>query len=511
MRKSRLFLPLAAFGLLLSMGLAACGNAGGGAGGSSSQQAQPKINVTAANNKTTLVMEEVVQLSADQEGVTWTSGKPEIASVSEQGLVTALRPGSSTITAKKEGFKNGTITITVTRPEALAKLHFEDAQHDSADGWWGTAAEGATPVYARSDGNASDGTCIAHFDVGDKETLRFTSSAVINAELVIMMASSSAISNMGEVMSAKLNNTPINLANKSFTGGSTSTFEEFSLGELSLAANNTLELEFLGSSTPYLDDLAIYAKQQATIALVNAPAKETIVPALPADQSMAAFIDAETAPIALTNPTSLDGVSFASDKEDIATVSEAGRVTGHKLGTANITIKKQGWYSARIEVVVDKAGLDGEIRVQAEDIDPLPSGFHKYTDKTSGIQNGHYGSAYITGYDVTSETTLSYTFNNTGSEQTMRLIIAGAPHYNMKDGDIFSFKDDCTITLNGGNVTVADDAIITGTGAAMGAATVEVTIGNVTVRAGENTFVITFAEKAPALDAYRFIPLSSLA
>ena len=40
----------------------------------------------------------------------------------------------------------------------------------------------------------------------------------------------------------------------------------------------------------------------------------------------------------------------------------------------------------------------------------------------------------------------------------------------------------------------------------MGAPTVEVTIGDVNVLNGENTFVIEFAERAPALDCYRFMP-----
>ena len=40
----------------------------------------------------------------------------------------------------------------------------------------------------------------------------------------------------------------------------------------------------------------------------------------------------------------------------------------------------------------------------------------------------------------------------------------------------------------------------------MGAPTVEVEIGDVNVVEGENTFVIEFAERAPALDAFRFIP-----
>ena len=464
----------------------------------------PSIKVTAADNKTSLVMEEKVMLTADQQGVTWTSNDNNVATVAANGEVTAVYVGSAVISASKDGFNAGTITITVTRPAALATLHWEEADHYSADGWWGTAAEGVTPVYARSSGNASDAQCIAHFDTGDKETLAFTSTAALSAELVITMASSSAIDDMSTVMSAKLNGAAIDLTGKSFAGGSTSEFADFSLGTLDIVAgDNSLELEFLSSSTPYLDDLNFYTKTQATIAVKAAPARETIAVKLAEGaENLTAYIGEEVQ-IELAKPTSLEGVSFASDKETVATVSEDGKITGVALGTANITIKKDGWYSARVEVVVEKKVLAGEIRVEAEDTtNELPSGFHKYTDKTSGITNGHSGSAYITGYDVNSECTLEYTFESPAA-QKMTLIIAGAPHYQMSEP--FNFATDCVIKLNGSPIQVNADAQIE-PGSTMGAATVEVTIGDVDVLANTNTFVIEFANKAPALDCYRFMP-----
>ena len=134
----------------------------------------------------------------------------------------------------------------------------------------------------------------------------------------------------------------------------------------------------------------------------------------------------------------------------------------------------------------------------------LPSGFHKYTDRTSGIQNGHSGSAYITGYDVNSECELDYEFESE-KDQTMSLIIAGASHYQMAED--FVFGVDCKLILNGEEVQCAADAKIE-SNQVMGAPTVEVTIGNVNVKAGTNTFVVQFTERAPALDCYRFMPLA---
>ena len=129
MKKTKLFLPLMAC-LLFGMGLAACQNNNASSGGkqqssqvqqSSSQQ--QKIKITAAGDKKTLVIGEKVQLTADVGEVEWTSSDANVASVSNSGEVTAVAGGEATITAKKEGYANGTIIITVTRPAATATFH----------------------------------------------------------------------------------------------------------------------------------------------------------------------------------------------------------------------------------------------------------------------------------------------------------------------------------------------------------------------------------------------------
>ena len=64
MKKNKLLLSLAAFSLLLGLGLAACNNSQGGGEASGSQQQssgqQEKITVTAAEGKTKLIKGETV-------------------------------------------------------------------------------------------------------------------------------------------------------------------------------------------------------------------------------------------------------------------------------------------------------------------------------------------------------------------------------------------------------------------------------------------------------------------
>ena len=81
----------------------------------------------------------------------------------------------------------------------------------------------------------------------------------------------------------------------------------------------------------------------------------------------------------------------------------------------------------------------------------------------------------------------------------MTLIVAGAPHYQMDEP--FVFANDCTIKLNDAEVTPKAGAQIE-PGSTMGAATVEVTIGDVDVIQGDNTFVI-----ANRLDLYCIVSI----
>jgi len=112
MKGKKIFLPIALLSLVFGVGMSTLTACGGGNGGQSSAQTQ-KITITAADNKKELILGDVVQLTASVDGVSWESDHPEIATVSESGLVQSLAVGSVKITAKKDGYKEGTITINV--------------------------------------------------------------------------------------------------------------------------------------------------------------------------------------------------------------------------------------------------------------------------------------------------------------------------------------------------------------------------------------------------------------
>ena len=112
---------LGVFAVLLALTVVGCNTSSGDGSASKkpstqSSSALPAIKVTAAGDKKTLEVDETVQLSADIAGVTWESSATSVATVNGEGLVTAVGAGSAKISAKKDGYKDGSISITVNKP-----------------------------------------------------------------------------------------------------------------------------------------------------------------------------------------------------------------------------------------------------------------------------------------------------------------------------------------------------------------------------------------------------------
>ena len=570
MKGKKHILPLATLALVLSMGIVACGGGKDGeeskpAGGDTSQTVQEKISITAAEGKTKLIFGEKVQLTASVDGVTWTSTKPEVATVDANGLVTSISKGSTSIKASKEGYKDGSISISVdyesikvtaaggassiiigetlqlsadkdgvtwsssnnaiasvddkglvtavaagdvtisaakenynsgsvalkiTRPAATATLHMEDADHFSADGMWGMNYNGTiygpgeeSPVYARSSGNASDGTCIAYMADGDTEVLTFSSDKAVKAELVMMMASRSAVSDMSTVMNVKFNNVAIDLAGKAFEGGGdTNTFVEFSFGEVDIiAGNNVLDFAFLASS-PYMDDLLIYAESSATIAVVKPAAKPDIV----VEQESITVKEGKTAQI----NSALADLSYKSANEAVATVSDTGLVTGVKVGTTTISISKEGYKTLRLPVTVTEA--EGVIAVS---INEGTSEGDAVTFRTSQNLQAPYN--YIV--DAWPEgAILTVAVNNEGAAGAFNMYIrcrASGGYQSTTEDDLATCME---IKVNG--------TVVAGSGTVSGNTFTDYLFGEVNLNAGANTVTIECKTTVPTINMLRFLP-----
>ena len=483
--KKKIILPMIAASLLFGMGLVACDKPANNTSGNqttSSVPTQPKINVTAADNKKAIDIDGEVQLTADQEGVAWKSSDEKIATVDANGKVKGIASGDVTITASKEGFKNGTISIHVNKPAALATLKMEDADHFAADGWWGTAAEGATPIYARSSGNASDGQCIAHMDNGDKETLAFTSDKAVKAELVVMMASRSAVEDLTAVMDVKLNNAAIAPVNKAFEGGSSSEFAEVSFGQVDLVAGDNVLLFEFKASAPYMDDVMLYSKETATVAAKPAAAKDPIT----ITNTELSVAVGETLQLAGAPA----GAKFITSDETKATVDDNGLVSGVAVGSANITVTKEGMLSARVAITIVRKAAAGEVNVEVE------TGVSNPAEEGVTFRDASGGRRVTDAFPVNAVLTIDIPGASAGNYS---LVFVARRSYNQGDFDNL-FATAFEIKVNGNAVTTTAEV--------SGNSWNDYVIGDVTLNASNNQITIkALTEVNPInIDSLRFTP-----
>lgn len=501
--KKKFVLPLAALGLMI--GLAGCqeggtdtsANESGTPGTSAKVSAAPsskmeQIKITTATGAKTMVIGTTLQLTADQEGVTWSTANAAIATVSSAGLVEAKALGSVKITAKKDGFKDGTVTLEITRPAATAKIDWKDADHYSVDGNYSRSNRGPgdTPVYSKS--QADGGECIGYQGTGDKETLTFTSTAAVAAELTSSMGSNNSV-NLGDVWKIKLNGTELNLAGKRYESDDSSgnyTFQEVSFGDVNLIqGDNVLEIEYLVEDSPYLDNFYVYAKGATTITSKPAAEKQKI--ALPEGADKLTVAIGATATINCTET----GVKYASSNTDIATVDEnTGAVTGVAKGSATITISKDGMIPNRVTVTVTDPS---EIIIEAESESTLV----EYTDgmTTPSYKTSSSGGAYVR--VLPTGTTLTYTFTaaNAGN---YNLTMKGRNFSNSHE--ITDMSQDAEIKINGVAVNLAGKAW------AYATSNQSLDLGTVTLAASNTmTFKVIGADVADTnfmLDSFIFTP-----
>lgn len=546
-KKNRLFLPIIASSLLLSFGLVACGG-GGGEGKTSQRSQQQKITITAQDGKNNLILGETVQLSASESGVTWASSDETVATVNSDGLVTSLAKGSTSITAKKDGFNDGKITIRVSleqitvtadktsitlsetatltaskegvtwassdesvatvnggvvtpvklgttsisaskdgyetgsidinvvRPAPTATLHFEDADHYSPTGEWASYnTTYATPVYEKS--SASSGTCIAHFDNGYKETLAFTASKEVKAELTMTLLSRSSYEDLTTVFTVKFNGEAVAFSG-SYTGDENYPIYELSFGELNMKASNSLEISFLASS-PYLDDLNIYASEAATFTLVPPAEKDPVV----VNETTLEIAEGKTAQIT----SSMEGLSYRSSNAAVAVVDANGLVRGVGEGTANITVSKDGYSSAKVAVTVSanaNAFIVGVDNIQGEGVS------HRDSQNISGDYKN-----FIETMEVDAVGTITFEAANAGSYTLIMKSRASGGYGSTAKDDLATCME---FSVNGVKLTLS--------GEVSGSSFNNYYLGEVTLDQGDNSITIKCLTAVPQMNTFRFIP-----
>ena len=298
--KKKLFV-FATSALACGMLLASCGgtpeasNSISGDNSISQPAAEEKIELTA--EKSTIYVGETVKVNSSVAGVTFSSRDENIATVDENGVVTALMAGTATITARKSGYKTGSVSITIEKApmkETQGILEFEDAEHYDPDDFWGfvwgdyVMGPGDTPVEEVA--AASGGKSVGWFNEGCKETIKFTSSKAGKVDMGFMMAYN-ADTALGGLITIKVNGVELPVNGKVVSGpsdGDANNYYDWNevmfTGVSVSQGENTIIVECVGQTGVNMDCVRLYG-EGFTFEQIK------FVPAPPADTEIVGKVD----------------------------------------------------------------------------------------------------------------------------------------------------------------------------------------------------------------------------
>ena len=506
MKTKKALLPVLASALLLTMGLAACNNStpASNPGTSSGEAEEVKIEITSEGGKKEIQVGETLQLTASVEGVAWSTKSTDIVSVSETGLVTAIKDGSARITAKKDGYANGSFTVTVLKApdrEPNYSLRLEEAEHYDPDDFWGMSwggtvmGPGDSPVEDNG-GKTDDGTSLGWLTQGCKETMTFTSNKAAKVEIGVTMAYNAEM-NLEGVLSVKFNGKEISMAGRTVSGpsdGDTNNYYEFStvsFGMVDLVAgNNVLEIEMLAQG-PNMDKVVIFTTETLQIKSVPAQAKPKIEVV---EADLEVVVDSE---VSIQVKDNLAGVTFTSADETIATVSTAGVVKGIKAGRTTVELTKEGYKKATVNVTVKAKPVAGQVILEAEAGEIVGGRVENDANSSGGARVGYLAADTSLTLKTTLEEAGEYTvsmlaYSNNVSDWS------GYPNVTADELDLSSCM---TFKVNNVDVALTGKVLPAGPWGNY----VEVSFGDFNLVKGENTFAFAFTAQGPNIDYVKLV------
>lgn len=508
MKTKKALLPVLASALLLTMGLAACNNStpASNPGSSSGEAEEVKIEVTSEGGKKEIQVGETLQLTASVEGVTWSTKSTDIVSVSETGLVTALKDGSARISAKKDGYANGSFTVTVLKaPEREAKysLRLEDADHYSPNDIWGMdlsaygmgfMGPGDSPVEDNG-GATDDSTSLGWLQEGCKETLSFTSDKAVRVEIGVTMAYNAEM-DLGSAITVKFNGVEISMVGKSTVAPEVADnyyeFHAISFGEVNLiAGTNVLEIEMIGQG-PNMDKVVFFTNETLQLATIPAQAKPKIEVVA---NKLEVEVDSE---VQIQVKDNLAGVAYKSADETIATVSNAGLVKGIKAGKTTVEITKEGYKKASVEITVKAKPVAGQVILEAESGELGGSARVENDANSSGGARVGYLSE---GTSLTLKTTLEQAGEYTVSMLAYSNNVSDWSTYPNVTADELDLSSCMTFKVNNADVALTGKVLPAGAWGTY----VEVNFGDFNLVQGENTFEFAFTAQGPNIDYVKLV------
>ena len=348
---------------------------------SGDKMASCEVTVTSAVtsvtlNKTELTLEKgtyevltatVLPEDATDKTVTWSSSNASIASVDQNGKVTALKGGNATISAKA-GEKIATCVVTITVPVSSITLDnttlaLEEGETatltatvlpDNATDKTVTWTSSNTTVATVSGGTVTaikEGTATITAKAGDKTaTCSVTISKTVVAVTSVTLNKSSLTLTEGGSETLVATVKPDDATDKTvtWTSSKTSVATVDSNGKVTAVAEGTATITAKAGDKSATCSVTV---NKATVAVTSVTLNKS---SLTLTEGGLETLVATVKPDDATDKT----VTWSSTNTTVATVSSVGVITAKSAGSATITVTtNDGGYEATCSVSVNKAAV----------------------------------------------------------------------------------------------------------------------------------------------------------
>ena len=198
--------------------------------------------VVADQENIVLKVDETAQITSSMTELTYKSANANVATVSETGLVTGVKAGSTSITVSKEGnFKDLVIPVTVNEKGGVARAEVENG-----------TSEGSVVTFRVPSGSGASGQVTNAFPQDAVLSIKFDAEAAGKFDMYLnARAGGSSAAAYADAISVKINGADVAISGDVPSGYS---FSETLIGEVTLkAGENTIEVKALLESMPNLD------------------------------------------------------------------------------------------------------------------------------------------------------------------------------------------------------------------------------------------------------------------
>ena len=311
--------------------------------------------------------------TTDSKSISWSSNNEAVATVSEDGTITAKSVGTAVITATSTNGKTADCTVTVSKKEIpITEVHLDKSSATLTEGDSTTLVATVLPENT-TDGKSikwsSSNVAVATVDLMGKVTAKSAGTAIITATSENGKTASCTVTVEKKLI--PITEVLIDKSSATLTEGDSTTLTATVLPE-----NTTDRKDISWSSSN--NDIAtvdttghVEAKQAGTVIItatssngktaectVTVEKKLIPITEVSLSESAVGIIEGNTHKLTATvlpeNTTDSKSVSWGSSNEAVATVSEDGTITAKSAGTAVITATSTNGKTVGCTVTVSK-------------------------------------------------------------------------------------------------------------------------------------------------------------